>query len=221
MAFLGTLAYIGMLLAHPTSSTGIFLFRAYYIFGAALAPAWLGLGSIALVCKPQLARGCFGTLTLLSVVAAIFILCADVNLDKLAQIAGTPGTGTLQPGPWLVMIIILNTLGVVAVVGVAIYSGWKLIKRQASMGGLRTSTILWANLFILVGDMFNAAAGTLARVLGLQSSFWLIMALGWIILFIGVLLASRRSRSASSPAITKTSTAPKHMHEATSTQRKG
>lgn len=196
MAFVATVAYVGMLFVHPTSTTGIWLFRIYYILGGALVPAWLGLGSIALVSKPYPARICFGTLSFLSVITAIFILAADINMGNLAQIAGTPGTGTLQPGPWLVLLIILNTLGVVAVVGVAIFSGWKLLRKQASMGGVRTSTILWANLLILTGDLLNAAAGTLARVLGLQSTFWLIMALGWIVLFGGVLLAGKRSRSA-------------------------
>ncbi|HEX4206468.1 MAG TPA: hypothetical protein VHZ51_20165 [Ktedonobacteraceae bacterium] len=196
MAFVATLAYVAMLLVQPTSSAGMWLFRIYYILGGALVPAWLGLGSIALVSKPYIARICYGTLSLLSVITAIFILVAAINMPVLAQIAGTPGTGTLQPGPWLVMLIILNTLGVVAVVGVAIYSGWKLIRRQASMGGIRTSTILWANLLILIGDMLNALAGTLARVLGVQSTFWLIMALGWIVLFGGVLLAGKRPRPA-------------------------
>src|SRR5579883_695307 len=48
MAFLATLAYIGMIAAQPTSGTGVLLFRLYYILGGALMPAWLGLGSIAL-----------------------------------------------------------------------------------------------------------------------------------------------------------------------------
>jgi FtsZ-binding cell division protein ZapB len=103
----------------------------------------------------------------------------------------------LQPGPWLVTIILLNTLGVVAIVGVAIYSGWKLIQRQSNIGGLRTSNFLWANVLILVGALFDGAAGSLARFLGLQSTFWLIMALGWIILFAGVLLISHRPRTSS------------------------
>jgi len=196
MAFVATLAYVLMILAGPTSSLGVLLFRVYYIFGGAWVPAWLGLGSIALVASQRVTRTSFFVLCILSVLAAALIAVADMNMPNLSHIAGTPGTGILQPGLWLVMIIILNTLGVLAVVGVAVYSGWKLMQRQASVGSFQTVNLLWANVLILVGDLLNGAAGTLARLLGLESSFWLIMAVGWIVFFIGVLLASRRSSPA-------------------------
>lgn len=197
MAFVATIAYMVMLFVQPTSAAGILCFRIYYITGGALAPAWLGMGCIALSNKGLLNRLSFTVLILLSLVATSFILDARIDTHSLAQVAGTPGTGILQPGPWLVTIILLNTLGVVAIVGVAIYSGWKLIQRQSDIGGLRTSNFLWANVLILLGAIFDGAAGSLARFLGLQSTFWLIMALGWIILFAGVLLTNRRPRISS------------------------
>src|SRR5438477_612566 len=110
--------------------------------------------------------------------------------------------GILQPqlGAWLITIIVLNTLGVLAVVGVAIYSGWKLIQRQG------TSSLLWANVLILAGDLINAAAGTTAR-LGVKNIFWLVMTFGWIVFFIGVLLASRPRRH----AVTQNETSKRRM----------
>jgi hypothetical protein len=200
MAFVATISYMVMLFVQPTSATGVLCFRIYYILGGALAPAWLGMGCIALSNKGLLSRISFSLLLLLSLVATSFILDASIDTQKLAQVAGTPGTGILQTGPWLVTIIVLNTLGVVAIVAVAIYSGWKLIQRQHDIGGLRTSNILWANVLILLGAIFDGAAGSLARFLGLQSTFWLIMALGWIILFAGVLLTGRRPRISSAAA---------------------
>lgn len=192
MAFAATLAYVLMIITQPTSSVGMLFFRLYYILGAALVPAWLGLGSIALVASKQVTRSCFIVLCVLSILAAVLISLAEVNLTQLAHIAGTPGTGILQPGAWLITIIILNTLGVVAVVGVAIYSGWKLVRRQSSVGGLSTSNILWANVLILAGDLLNGTAGTLARFSGVENTFWLVMSLGWVLFLIGVLLASQR-----------------------------
>ena len=127
MAFLATLSYVLMVIVGPTSSIGVALFRIYYIFGAALVPAWLGLGSIALVASQRITRICLIILCALSIVAILLISTATINMSKLSLIAGTPGTGILEPGAWLVTIIILNTLGVLAVVGVALYSGWKLI----------------------------------------------------------------------------------------------
>ena len=193
MAFLATLAYVLMVIVGPTSNAGVLLFRMYYIFGAALVPAWLGLGSIALVASSRITRVCLIILIVLSLLAIVLISTATIDMSKLSQIAGTPGTGILEPGAWLVTIIALNTLGVLAVVGVALYSGWKLIRRQSSVAGIQTVNLLWANVLILIGDLLNAAAGSLARFFGLQSSFWIIQAFGWTVFFAGVIIASRRT----------------------------
>ncbi len=186
MAFLATLAYLVMILVQPISDSGVVFFRLYYILGAALMPAWLGLGSIALITSARVTRISLIVLGALSLLAILLLSFANVDKEQLSKIAGTPGTGILQPatGAWLITIIILNTLGVVAVVGVAIYSAWQVKRRQG------TATLLGANLLILAGDLINAFAGTTAR-LGVKNIFWLIMALGWTVFFFGVLLASR------------------------------
>jgi hypothetical protein len=195
MAFIATLAYICMLIVQPTSVAGMFFFRIYYLFGASVMPAWLGLGSLALAGWKQLTRRLVGIVSFLSFIAVAFIFDATINKSILAQIAGTPGTGILQRGPWLITTIVLNSFGAIAVAGVALYSGWKLKQRQVSIAGINTGTILWANACIFVGVLLIALAGSLAGFFGIESTFWLIMALGWIILFVGALLASYRSRS--------------------------
>jgi hypothetical protein len=196
MAFIATVSYVCMVLVGPTSNTGIFFFRAYYILGAALAPSWLGLGSIALVTGARVTRICFAILTTLSVITAVIIALVPLNMHALSQVAGTPGTGILEnQAAWLPFTITLNSLGVLAVVGVAIYSGWKLMRRQSSVAGFRPGHLLWANVLILIGDLLNASAGTNARAFGLSGTFWLIMSAGWIVFFVGVLLASRRAAS--------------------------
>ncbi len=201
MAFLATLAYVLMIVVQPASGAGIVFFRIYYILGAALMPAWLGLGSIALVGKERLKRVCLILLCFLSLLDAAFIFAAVVNTRKLSHIVGTPGTGILQPDVWLGTTIILNSLGVVAIVAVAIYSAWKLIRRQASVAGMQTLNLLWGNVLILIGALLDAAAGSLARFLGLQSTFWLVMAVGWIVFFGGVMLTGRRSASKKSAEV--------------------
>ncbi len=196
MAFVATLAYVFMVIAGPTSGAGVVLFRVYYILGAALVSAWLGLGSIALVASARVTRICLIVLSALSILAAVLIAISPLNMSILSHIAGTPGTGILETGAGIATIIVLNTLGVAAVVGVAAYSGWKLVRRQSSIGDIRTINLLWANVLILAGDLLNAAAGTFARAFGLESSFWIIQAFGWIVFFTGVLLASRRTVTA-------------------------
>jgi hypothetical protein len=195
MAFLATVAYVLMLVVQPTSPAGTIFFRVYYIFGAELMPSWLGLGSVALVASARATRICAIALSISSIVAAVLILIATIDMQTLSQIAGTPGTGILLIGPWLIATITLNSLGVIAVAGVAIYSGWKLLRRQASVAGFRPVNLLWANVLILAGTLLIAVAGTLARFFGVESTFWLVMAAGWIVFFVGVLLTSRRSRT--------------------------
>lgn len=198
MAFIATAAYVVMVAAQPTSAAGITLFRVYYIFGAAIMPSWLGLGSIALVAKPRVTRICFVALLVLSVVAAALIIFAGIDLRQLSHIAGTPGAGILQPaaGAWLFMLITLNSLGLLAVAGVAIYSGWRLLARRG------TTNLLWGNTLILAGAVLNGLAGATAR-LGIENIFWLVMSVGWIVFFVGVLFASRpqhRAAAATTPA---------------------
>src|SRR5579863_3021259 len=185
MAFVATLSYVMMIAVQPTSNAGVAFFRLYYTLGAALMPSWLGLGSIALVATPRVTRICLGFLCVFSAIAITLIALAGIDMRQLSHIAGTPGAGILQPsnGPWLITIIVLNSLGVIAVVGVAIYSAWQLKARQ------RTSSLLLANILILTGDILNAVAGTTA-LLGIKNVFWLIMTLGWAVFFYGVLLAS-------------------------------
>src|SRR5437764_2369622 len=187
MAFVATLAYVFMIVVQPASDTGVLFFRLYYILGAALMPSWLGLGSVALVARAHITRICLVVLCVLSILAALLISMAGVDRQQLGHIAGTPGAGILQPqlGAWLITIIVLNTLGVLAVVGVAIYSGWKLIQRQG------TSSFLWANFLILAGDLINAAAGTTVR-LGVKNIFLLVITFVRIFYSISVLIASRQ-----------------------------
>jgi hypothetical protein len=202
MAFLATLAYVLMVAVQPTSALGVALFRIYYILGAALTSAWLGLGSIALLGKRQVTTISLIVLLLLSLLAIISLSTAGVNMAALAHVAGSAGSGVLQLGAGVITIIVLNSLGVVAVVGVLLYSLWKLIRRQASISGLQTSNIFWGNLLILLGELLNAAAGSFARFLGLNSTFWLFMALGWLVFFLGVLLTGHRApQRAPAPAV--------------------
>src|SRR5271167_3551624 len=87
MAFLATLAYVLMIVVQPTSDVGVLFFRIYYILGGALMPAWLGLGSIALVTSAHVTRICLVILCVLSILAAVLISISNVDLHQLSQVA--------------------------------------------------------------------------------------------------------------------------------------
>lgn len=192
MAFVATLSYVLMVLVGPASQAGILYFRMYYILGGALTAGWLGLGSIALVAGVRTTRITFYVLLVLSALAAVLITIDPIDMHALSQIAGTPGTGILQPGAWLALLIILNSLGWLAVAGVAAYSGWKLVRRAKNATGTHSLNLLWANILILVGVTLVAFAGSLPRFFNVEGGFWLIMVAGWAVFYGGVVLASQR-----------------------------
>ncbi|MHB8618688.1 MAG: hypothetical protein ACYDAG_03815 [Chloroflexota bacterium] len=174
-------------LALPPVGSGI-AFRAYYLLGGVCMPAWLGLGSIYLVAPRRVADPCFSALLILSLIGAAVVAGAPLDTTALAHLNGGPGTHVLQPGPWLPVTILLNTLGVLAVVGVAVFSGIRLAQRRSGL------SLLGANVLIAGGDLIVGLAGSMAR-LGAPSLFWVTMFAGWLVIFSGFALTMPRSRA--------------------------
>jgi hypothetical protein len=179
MSSAASMAYV--LALPPTANEGAF--RAYYALGAVLMPAWLGLGSIYLVAPPQLRQWSLSALMVASALGVGAVMAAPISGQQLARLNGGPGVGVLLAGPWLPLTIVLNTCGVAAVVGVAIYSAARVARRHAP------GRLLGANLAIAAGDLIIGAAGSMART-GFPDLFWITMFTGWVVIFAGFLLAS-------------------------------
>jgi hypothetical protein len=162
------------------------LFRLYYLFGAALNVAYLGLGSLYLASRRGL-RPLVALLVLASALEAVLLLLAPVDAAQLATASGA-GTHVLRDGPWLITLILLNGFGTLCLVGVGLYSAWSSWRRRGA------PERALANVVIAAGALTVAAAGTLAR-LGGAGGFWLTMLAGWIIMFGGFLLANRLAAS--------------------------
>ncbi|HVA23776.1 MAG TPA: hypothetical protein VMW62_05220 [Chloroflexota bacterium] len=182
-------------LALPPTSSQV-AFRAYYILGGLLMPAWLGLGSIYLVAPRRVADLSLAGLVNAGALGAGAVLSATIDPGALARLNGGPGTGVLEPGPWLPITILLNTCGVLAVVGVAIYSTIRLAQRRGS------GRLVAANVLIAIGDLVVGVAGSMART-GRPELFWVTMLAGWVVIFVGFLLTqpapARGSRLDSGP----------------------
>jgi hypothetical protein len=69
------------------------------------------------------------------------------------------------------------------VIWVALYSAYKMLQRQAPV------RFAAANITIVMGTAVISGAGSAAR-LGSPNAFWVLMALGWIIIFAGFLLTT-------------------------------
>jgi hypothetical protein len=188
MSALASAVYV---LALPPQSNPL-AFRAYYVLGGLLMPAWLGLGSVYLVAPRRIADLSLAGLVNVGALGAGAVFSASIDPGALAGLNGGPGTGVLEPGPWLPITILLNTCGVLAVVGVAIYSGVRLRQRRGSR------QLVTANGLIALGDLVVGVAGSMART-GRPELFWATMLAGWIVIFVGFLLTQPAAATDSRP----------------------
>lgn len=187
---LGLLAALFYLLFLVSGHNSL-LFKLYYVCGALLMAAYLGLGSIYLLSPRRYAHWTAVVLVFLSIVGAVLLISAGVDGARLAhaaQVVG-PGTNALRPGAWKAMVAMLNTFGALAVIGGALYSGWSTWKRHSP------PTFLWANVLIAAGTFLASLAGAAADQGSFAGSFWLILAFGFVVLFAGFLLTTRTPRS--------------------------
>ncbi|MDI3317347.1 MAG: hypothetical protein QJR14_07010 [Bacillota bacterium] len=191
MGFLGALGY---LVALKTGSLA--WFRVYYLFGAMLMAAYLGLGSVYLHDRGgRWARPLLVAVLLLSLVGAVALALTPGDAAAVARLDGGPGTEVLRltENPVaLIDLILLNTFGLVAVAGLALYSAWELHRKQAS------GPFAEGNLLIAAGTVLLGAAGSLAR-LGQPVWFWPLMALGFVVLYVGFVVINLASAARQAP----------------------
>ncbi len=162
------------------------LFRLYYIGGALLAAAYLGMGSLYLILSRRHADLVLAALAVASALTVALILVTPIDHAQLfaARHTGTPGTGVFRwSAPALILFILHNIFGAVTVVAVALYSAYKVARRQAP------ARFVVANVVIAAGVGVVSSAGSSAR-LGASAPFWIITAVGYAVIFGGFLLTT-------------------------------
>jgi hypothetical protein len=187
--FMGCLAGLTFVL-FLADGRSVFFFRAYYIFGALLMAAYLGLGEVYLLASRRTADITALIVVMLSVVGLSFISLAPIDASLLQGSNVEGGTKAIS-GPAILFIAVLNTFGAGAVIGGAGYSAYRVWKRHSP------AQFLAANLLIAGGTLLASLAGTLARVTSSGSSFWALLAAGFVVLFAGFLLTTAPRWSAS------------------------
>lgn len=160
------------------------LFRLYYAFGGLLMAPYLGMGSLYLALNRRTADMLLAALTIVGLLGIALILTTPIDISALHRLQQTSGAGTgvLKTGLWLVPLILLNIFGAAAVILVALYSAYRVRLRQAP------PRFFVANLTIAAGTGIVSAAGGSAR-LG-ANFFWVLMAIGWVVIFAGFLLTT-------------------------------
>lgn len=162
--------------------------RVWYLSGAMLTAAWLGQGTIyLLVRKPGVANKLMIGLVLVSAVSAGLVIVTPMNAEAFR--AGVPvssqyKTIMTRDGFTILLTALLNIYGSVGLIGGAAWSAYLFWRKR-----VLPNRVL-GNVFIAVGALFPASAGTL---IGLGLGDWLYVSelLGAAIMFLGFWLATQ------------------------------
>ena len=163
-------------LARSTGATAT-EYRVFYLFGAILNVAWLGLGTIYLLAGRRWATGSLVAVALLSVVGAYAVFTAPVDLAAAAD----SGRGFQDAPLPRVLAGIGSGVGSVVLIGGALWSAWVFLRRRHN--GRRAI----ANVIIAVGVLIVAAGGT-ATFTGASGILELTNLVGICVMFAGFLL---------------------------------
>jgi hypothetical protein len=165
-----------------------FWLRAWYVSGAMLTAAWLGQGTIyLLIRKPGVAHTLMALLGLASVVAIGAVFTAPIDASAFRSgvaISSQYREIMTRSGLIILLTIVLNIYGTVALVGGAIWSAYLFWRKRV----LPNRVI--GNVLIAVGALFPASAGTFIK-LGLADWLYLSELLGAAVMFLGFWLATQ------------------------------
>jgi hypothetical protein len=162
--------------------------RLWYICGAMLSAAWLGQGTLfLLVRKPGVAARIAIGLAVVSSIAAGAVFATPVS--GAAFQAGVPISTQYrqlltQDGLIILLTILLNIYGTLALVGGAAWSAYLFWRKHV------LANRMLGNILIAVGGLFPASAGTFIR-LGLGDWLYASELLGAALMFIGFWLATQ------------------------------
>ncbi len=181
---LGTLAEV--LLAF--SFNGMML-KLWYLSGAMLTAAWLGQGSIHLLFRRRgVAWTLTGILAAVSLLAATLVLLAPLTPAAASYNVTQPISSQYKDiltrgGLTILLTILLNIYGTLALIGGAIYSAIIFFRKRVLFNRMI------GNVLIAVGAMAPALAGSFVN-LGLPDLLYLSELIGAIFMFVGFIQAT-------------------------------
>jgi hypothetical protein len=165
----------------------VLVLKIWYLSGAMLTAAWLGMGSVhLLIRKGSTAQITTWVLTAVSALALILILLAptlnaayDTALPVSVQYKDTLTRG----GITILLTILLNIYGTLTLVGGAIYSAFLFWRKKV------LANRMFGNILIAAGALSPAMGGSLLKA-GLTDMLYISEFVGAILMFIGFMLAT-------------------------------
>ena len=155
----------------------VIAYQLWYLFGAILVAAYLGMGTLYLLAPRRVAHIIMAILLLMSFYAIFRVFTASIDLSTLPFLSGDA-----MPSGVRLLTPLFNVFGTVALVGGAIYSAWGYWRHR-----LMPQRLI-SNVLIAIGGILPALGGILTR-LGLSSStaHAFLILLGVAVIFIGFL----------------------------------
>ena len=161
--------------------------KLWYLTGAMLTAAWLGLGTVhLLIRRGNTAQLVTAVLIAVSVLAAILIFTAPVNpaaYDVTRPVSEQYKEIVTRSGMIVLLTILLNIFGTVTLVGGAIYSAFLFWRKKI------LANRMYGNILIAAGALSPALGGTFLRA-GLVDFLYLSELIGAILMFVGFVLAT-------------------------------
>jgi hypothetical protein len=155
---------------------GQVVFRLWYLSGAILVAAYLGMGTLYLLARRRQANTIMIVLVIATAYAVVRIFTANLDLSGMQTLAGGS-----RPLDLRIAAAVFNIFGTVTLVGGAVYSAWIFWRRRILMHRLV------ANILIAFGAILPAVAGVSTTAGGSNTIHVIFLFLGIIIIFIGFL----------------------------------
>lgn len=168
-------------------SFNVFVLKIWYLTGAMLTAAWLGMGTVhLLIRKGNVAQVTTWVLTVVSLLAFLLVLVAptlsasyNVTLPASEQYKDI----LTRSGMTIFLTIILNIYGTLTLVGGAIYSAFLFWRKKI------LANRMFGNVLIAAGALSPAMGGTLLKA-GYTDMLYISEFIGAILMFIGFVMST-------------------------------
>ncbi len=164
-----------------------FVLKLWYLTGAMLTAAWLGMGTVhLLIRKGNAAQVITWVLAAVSVLAFILVMTAPVlssNYDVARPASEQYKEIFTRSGLTILLTILLNIYGTLTLVGGAIYSAFLFWRKKV------LANRMFGNIVIAAGALSPAMGGSLLKA-GYTDMLYISEFIGVILMFIGFTLAT-------------------------------
>ena len=164
-----------------------FVLKIWYLTGAMLTAAWLGMGTVHLLFrKGSAARIITWILAAVSLLALTLVLIAptvSANFDVTRPASEQYKDILTRGGLTIFLTIILNIYGTITLVGGAIYSAFLFWRKKI------LANRMFGNVLIAAGALSPAMGGTLLKA-GYTDMLYISEFIGAILMFIGFVMAT-------------------------------